>query len=89
MCEFQDNACKAIAKLGKMCTKTVQKEYFSVKASRKWTLKELWDYLKMLGKLQGIWHRDCKNIQKFMTNIRNEKSEIKDLKITVDEAITI
>ncbi len=32
--EFEDNARKAIAKIGKMCTETVQKEFLSVKASR-------------------------------------------------------
>ena len=40
ICEFQDNACKAIAKIGKMCTETVQKEFFSVKASRDCTPKD-------------------------------------------------
>ena len=39
--EFQDNARKTIAKIGKMCIETVQKEFFSVKASRDWTPKEL------------------------------------------------
>lgn len=32
ICKFQDNARKAIAKTGKMCTETVQKKFFSVKA---------------------------------------------------------
>ncbi len=41
ICKFQDNTRKAIAKIGKMCTKTVQKEFLSVKALRKWTSKEL------------------------------------------------
>ena len=41
ICEFQDNARKAIAKIGKICTETVQKEFFSVKASRDWTPKDL------------------------------------------------
>ena len=41
ICEFQDNARKAIAKIEKMCTKTVQKEFLLVKASRDWTPKEL------------------------------------------------
>ena len=32
--EFQDIARKAVAKIGKICTDTVQKEFLSVKASR-------------------------------------------------------
>ena len=102
ICEFQDNARKAVAKIGKMCTDTVQKEFLSVKASREWTPKELWSHLKTrytlqnwaskwntLGKLHEIRHGDCKNIQEFMTKIRDVKSEIEDLEITIDEAITI
>ena len=102
ICEFEDNARKAIAKIGKMCTETVQKEFLSVKASRYWTPKDLWDHLKTrytlqnwaskwntLGKLHEIRHSDCKNIQEFMTKIRDVKSEIEDLEITIDEAITI
>ena len=98
ICEFQDNARKAIAKIGKMCTETVQKEFLSVKVSREWTPKELWDHLKTrytlqnwaskwntLGKLHEIRHGDCKNIQEFMTKIRDVKSEIEDLEITMDE----
>lgn len=34
ICEFQNNAHNIIAKIGKMYTKTVQKEFFSVKASK-------------------------------------------------------
>ncbi len=33
ICEFQDNARKAVAKIGKMYTDTVQKKFLSVKAS--------------------------------------------------------
>ncbi len=85
-----------------MCTDTVQKEFLSVKASKEWTPKDLWKHLKTrynlqnwaskwktLGKLNEIWHGDCKNIQKFMAKIRNVKSGIEDLEITMDEAITI
>lgn len=32
ICEFEDNALKTIAKIGKICTNTVQKELFLVKA---------------------------------------------------------
>ncbi len=46
ICEFQDNARKALAKIGNMCTDTVQKEFLSVKASKEWTPKKLWSHLK-------------------------------------------
>ncbi len=39
--KFQDNAYKAIAKIGKIYIETVQKKFFSVKVSREWTPKEL------------------------------------------------
>lgn len=54
ICEFQDNACKAIAKTGKMCTiDTVRMEFLSVKASKEWTPKELWNHLKIRYTLQN------------------------------------
>lgn len=45
--------------------------------------------MEQLGKLHDIRHGDCKNIQEFMTKIRGIKTEIEDLRITMDEAITI
>ncbi len=54
ICEFQDNARKAVAKIGKMCTDTVRKEFFSVKASREVTSKELWSHLKTRYTLQNL-----------------------------------
>lgn len=41
ICEFQNNAYKAIAKIGKMYTNIVQKEFFLVKALKEWTFKDL------------------------------------------------
>ncbi len=89
ICEFQNNARKAGAKIGNMCTDTVQKELHSVKASMKWTPKELWSHLKTLyrlqnwtsklntlGKLHEIRHGNCKNISEFMNKICHVKSEI-------------
>lgn len=49
-----------------------------------WALK--WN---TLGKLHEIWHSNRKNIQEFITKIRDVKSKIEDLKITMDKAITI
>ncbi len=84
ICEFQNIARKARAKIRKMCTERVQKEFLSVKALREWTPKELWDYLKTryilqnwaskwksLGKLHKVQDGDWKNIQEFMTKIRD------------------
>ena len=53
ICEFQDNARKAVAKIGKMYTDIVQKEFLFVKASREWTSKELWSHLKTRYTLQN------------------------------------
>ncbi len=102
ICEFEDNTRKAVTKIRKMCTDKVQKESLSVKASKEWTPKDLWKNLKTrytlqnwackwntLEKLQEMRHSDCKNIQEFMTKIWYVKSEIEDLEITMDEAITI
>lgn len=35
ICEFEDKARKAVAKIGKMCTDAVQKEFLSAKASKR------------------------------------------------------
>ena len=43
----------------------------------------------IFGKLHEIQHRDHKNIQEFTTKICNVKSEIENLKIIIDEPITI
>lgn len=32
ICKFQDNGCKVIAKIRKMCTSTIQKKFLLVKA---------------------------------------------------------
>ena len=52
ICEFEDNAQKAVAKIG-MFTDTVQKGFHLVKASKKWTLKDLWKHLKTRYTLQN------------------------------------
>lgn len=55
----------------------------------RYTLQNWASKWNTLGKLHEIQHVDCKNIQEFMTKIRDVKSEIEDLEITMDEAITI
>ena len=51
--EFQDNAHKMTAKIGKMCTDKVQKKFLSVKASRDWIPKKLCSHLKTQYTLQN------------------------------------
>ena len=53
ICKLQDNSRKVVTKIGKMCTYTVQKEFLSVKASREWTPKQLWNHLKTWSTLQN------------------------------------
>lgn len=53
ICEFQDNARKAVAKIGKICIDTVQKEFRSVKASKEWTPQDLWKHLMSQYTLQN------------------------------------
>ena len=45
ICEFEDNVRITVSKIGKMCTDTVQKEFFLVKTSKQWTPKDLWKHL--------------------------------------------
>lgn len=40
-CEFSDNSCNAISKIGKIYTVKVLKEFLSVKTVKKWILKIL------------------------------------------------
>ena len=53
ICEFPDNARKAVAKIGKICTDTVQKGVHSVKASKEWTPQDLWKHLMSQYTLQN------------------------------------
>ena len=46
ICKFTDNACNIIAKIRKMYTKMVQKEFLSVKASKNWIFKNLQNHFK-------------------------------------------
>lgn len=46
ICEFEDNTWKVVAKIRKMYTHIIQKEFLSLKASKEWTSQDLWKYLK-------------------------------------------
>ena len=45
--ECQDNSYKAVAKIRKISTDIVKKEFLSVNTSRELTSKELWSHLKI------------------------------------------
>lgn len=100
--EHTDDTRRTVAKIGRMCTETVQKEFLVSKPLTTWTPKDLWDHLKTrytlqnraskwstLGKLHSIHQRDCKDVAEFISNIRDITFEITDLNITMDEAIII
>ena len=100
--DHTDDVRRTVAKIGRMCTETVQKEFLTLKPLTAWIPKDLWDHLKTrytlqnwtskwstLGKLHSIHQRDCKNVAEFISKIRDITSEISDLNITMDEAIII
>ena len=102
ICEFQDNSRKVVVKIGKICTNTVQTEFLSIKASKEWIPKNLWERLKIryrlqnlaskwntFGKLHEIWLEYYKNIQEFKIKTLKVESEIKNLEITMNKALTI
>ena len=85
-----------------MCTDTVQKEFLAVKNSTKWNSKNLWNWLKKcyifqnfaskwnaLNKLHAIKHSECKNVSKYMNQIKDIAAKIEGLKISISEAIVI
>ena len=51
--EFQDNTSKDRAKIKKIHTETIQKNFLSVKASGDWTSKDFSNYLKIGYSLQN------------------------------------
>ncbi|MCJ1347562.1 hypothetical protein MMC31_005787 [Peltigera leucophlebia] len=100
--DFDLDLRKTTAKISRMCTDTVQKEFLAVKTSTKWDPKELWDRLKKrytlqnfalkwnaLDKLHAIRHSECENVSENMSRIKDASAEIEDLKINVSEAVVI
>ena len=100
--EFSDDARCTVAKMGCICTETVQKEFLALKSLTTWNPKDLWEHLKTrytlqnwaskwstLGKLHSIHQRDCKNVAEFISKIQDVTSEITDLNITIEETIII
>ena len=89
--DFTDDARRTVAKIGRMCTETVQKEFLSQKDLAAWTPQALWDYPQKrytlqnwasiwntLGKLHAIHQRDCKNVAEFISKIRDITPEYSD-----------
>lgn len=100
--DFDLDVRKTAAKISRMCTDTVQKEFLAVKTSTEWDPKELWDWLKKrytlqnfaskcnaLDKLHAIRHSECKNVTEYMNRIKDASTEIEDLKISISEAVVI
>ena len=100
--DFDLNVIKTTAKISRMCSDTVQKEFLAVKNSTEWDPKELWDWLKKrytlqnfaskwsaLDKLHAIRHSECKNVTEYMSRIKDASAEIDDLRISISEAVVI
>ena len=100
--DFDLDVLKTSAKISRMCTDTVQKEFLAVKNSTEWNPKDLWDWLKKrytlqnfaskwnaLDKLHAIRHSECKNVSEYMSRIKDIAAEIEGLKISISEAIVI
>ena len=43
--EHTDNVWQMVAKIGRMCTEMVQKEFLALKPLTTWNPKDLWNYL--------------------------------------------
>ncbi len=61
ICEFQDNARKAVTEIGKMCTDTIQKEFSLLKPQRIGLLKNSGAIWK-LDILLDLWEAEKKVI---------------------------
>lgn len=51
--DFDDDSRQTIAKIGRMCTETVQKEFLSLKDLAAWNPTVLWEHLKTQYTLQN------------------------------------
>ena len=100
--DFDLNVLKTAAKISRMCTDKVQKEFLAMKNSTEWDPRILWDWLKKrytlqnfaskwsaLGKLHAIRHSEYKNVAKYMSRIKDVSTEIEDLQISISEAVVI
>ncbi len=100
--DFNLDVRKTAAKISRICTDTVQKEFLTVKNSTEWDPKKLWDWLKRrytlqnfaskwssFDKFHGIRHSECKNVTEYMSRIKDASAKIDDLKISISEAVVI
>ncbi len=100
--DFDLDVRKTAAKISKMCTDTLQKEFLAVKTSTEWNPKKLWDWLKKryilqnftskwnaLDKLHAIRQSECKIVTEYMNCIKDTSVEIDNLKISISEAVVI
>ncbi len=100
--DFDQDIQKATAKISKICSSTVLKEFLSFHKLTEWKPKDLWEWLKKrytlqnfalklnaLDKLHAIYHFGCQNINDYISQIKDARSKIEDLKISMDDAIVI
>ena len=52
--DFDQDVQKATAKISKICSNTVQKEFLSLQKSTEWKPKELWEWLEERYTLQSF-----------------------------------
>ncbi len=100
--DFDLDVRKTAAKISRICTDIVQKEFLTVKTSTEWNPKELWDWLKKrytlqkfaskwngLHKLHAIRHSEFKNVTEYISRIKDASAKIDDLKISISESVVI
>ena len=88
---------RAVGKLGKMCTRTVQSEFNDT-----WTAKQAWEALKerytpvgwsskwaVLNQLEEASYQNSSGIAEMGRTMRTVLEEIHEQKITIDEYVTI
>ncbi len=60
---------------------------FGNRSRKRYTLQNFASKWTALGKLHAIHHSECKNITDYMSQIKDARSEIEDLKISMDDAV--
>ena len=103
--EFEEKQRRVIGKIGKMCTDDVQQEFLSMRDLTKgevWKPKDLWDHLKArytlkhwsakwatFNRLEEIEYEKCKSIEEYGSLVRDIKSEIMDISLSVEQIIVL
>lgn len=93
---------KIVDLIKSFCTNIVQQEFISKKNLESWNLKNLWDFLKKrytlnnwvikwvsFNKFEELSFQICKNVQKFESKLQEIKTELKNLEVIIEDAITL